>query len=231
MFVNLTYPLGPDTPTYRENPPVEVRPFTRIEDGDAANTLELRTVNHNGTHLDAPYHFDPEGKRLTDLDLAEFVFDAPVLVEIPKSDGELITPEDLERVEPVLAGADLLLVRTGWAAACRRDDPKRYGLRAPGFAAAAGRFLLERSAVRAVAMDMPSATSPVEGPPRDEGREFHRIVLGSEGRTLLLIEDVHVDALGGERPARVIAAPLWLQDADGAPVTMLAETRLSETRT
>ena len=232
MFLNLTYPLGNDTPPYGENAPVVLRRVSSIDDGDVANTMELRMPNHSGTHIDAPFHFAAAGRRLTELEPADLVFDAPVLVEIPKSDGELVTAADLEAFEPALEGADLLLVRTGWAEAHRRDDPARYGRRAPGFAASAAHHLLERTAVRGLAMDMPSAASPVAGPANDEGIEFHRVVLRSRdqenagGRSILLVEDVFVDALEGEAPQRVILAPLWLEDADGAPCTVLAERRI-----
>lgn len=226
MFINLTYPLGADTPTWGDNPSVGVRRLSDIDAGDVANTMELRLPNHSGTHVDAPYHFDAEGKRLTELETAEFVFDAPVLIDLPKDDAALITRADLERFEPILEGADLLVVATGWAGRHRREDPVRYGRQAPGFAASAAHYLLERTAVRAVAMDMPSAASPVAGPANDEGIEFHRVALGSHGagdRYILLVEDVNVDALGGETPLRIIVAPLWLRDADGAPCTVLAE--------
>jgi kynurenine formamidase len=39
----LSYELGRDTPTYPGNPPVELRPFTSIADGDAANFAFGRT--------------------------------------------------------------------------------------------------------------------------------------------------------------------------------------------
>jgi kynurenine formamidase len=228
MFVNLTYPLGPATPTYGDNPPVEVRSCAQIENGDVANWLEVRTINHNGTHLDAPYHFNPRGKRITDLAIEELVFDAPTLLEVPKMDGELVTAADLRPAHASLQEADILLVRTGWAAEFRSADPERYGRRAPGFAISAGTYLLHETAVRAVAMDIPSAASPVAGNPNDEGLEFHRIVLrqGSppDDRYVLLIEDVCLDTLSAVvTPTRIIAAPLWLADADAAPVPLLSE--------
>jgi arylformamidase len=229
VFQLLSYPLGPDTPTYANNAPVKVTRTSRIADGRAANWLTLETINHNGTHIDAPYHFNDQGQRLTDLDINEFVFTRPVLLDLPKNDGELITQADLSACADIIAGADLLLLRTGWDALYRASDPVRFGKQAPGLAASAGRYLLDHQpTVRAIMMDMPSAASPANPQVREEGREFHRIVLDTHGnphnRYIFIIEDARLDpTLDVSTLKRVIVAPLWLQDADGAPVTILAE--------
>lgn len=226
MFRLLSYPLGPDTPTYGENPPVQLKVLADMTRGDVANWCELTTLNHSGTHLDAPYHFNPKGKRITDLEPDELCFSAPRLLDIPKGDGELITAEDLENQD--IRAADLLLVRTGWAHAHRPSDPVRFGRRAPGFDSSAGHYLLNETTVRAVAMDLPSAASPVSGQANDEGLEFHRIVLGTgrapDERYILLIEDVRLEPdLTQRELGRVLVVPLYLQAADAAPVTILAE--------
>ena len=231
MFTLLSHPLGPNTPTFGDNPPVELAVASSIAKGGVANWLELKTINHNGTHIDAPYHFSRKGKRLTDLDINELVFKAPVIVDIPKADGQLITADDLRQHDEAMAEADLLLLRTGWGARHRSTDPARYGRRAPGFAASAGYHLLnEQPSLRAVAMDLPSAASPVNGQPNDEGLEFHRIVLGTyrnpNERYLLLIEDVRIEPnLDVTQLERIIVAPLWLEAADAAPATILAELK------
>lgn len=220
----LSYPLGPATPTYADNPRVELRPVSLIEDGGVANWFELRTINHNGTHVDAPWHFNPSGPKLTDLDCTWYVYDRPVIVDVPKRPGELIGEADLQPNREQLADADMALVRTGFGSEFRSSDPVTYGTKAPGFDPSAARFFHHLPYLRAVIMDIPSAGSPLH---RDAGDEFHRIMLGrnAHDRFILLVEDARLEPdLDAIHCERVIVAPLLLQDADGAPVTVLAES-------
>lgn len=53
-------------------PPVPER-VQCIENGDVCNLTELRMCVHNGTHVDAPFHFLPEGKTIDQMGLEPFV--------------------------------------------------------------------------------------------------------------------------------------------------------------
>ena len=44
-----------------------------IEKGDVCNLTELSMCAHNGTHVDAPYHFLNEGRRIDEMPLDSFV--------------------------------------------------------------------------------------------------------------------------------------------------------------
>jgi arylformamidase len=229
----LSYELGRDTPTYPGNPPVELRPFTSIADGDAANQVSLTTVNHNGTHVDAPWHFDPAGRRLDELDPATFVFWRPSIIDLPKGPNELITGEDLERFAPVIAGADLLLLRTGFGARTRASDPVAYGHSGPGFSESAGFFLRQFPMLRCLAMDIISAGAPAHP---GEAVAFHRAALGSAvtgaaNPFVLLAEDCRLDAdvTAGDL-ALVVLAPLRIAPSDGGPCTIFAFGRTDLSR-
>ena len=219
----LSFPLDAETPTFLDNPPVIVRQVSSIADGAVANWFELTTINHNGTHLDAPYHFWQDGPRLTDLPLDAFVYHHPLLIDLPKQDGELITAADLAPYAARFTGSDLLLVRTGFGR-IRATEPERYGRQAPGFHPNAADILLDPSStIRAIAMDIPSASSPLHP---EEGTRFHQEILGAtgRGRYLILIEDVRLDPdLTAAELGRVLAVPLLLNGLDAAPCTVLAE--------
>jgi len=59
---------------------------------------------------------------------------------------------------------------------------------------------------------------------RELGREAHRAFLcpHKTHNPILIIEDMHLEKLT-HTPASVICGPLMLKDADGVPVTVIAE--------
>jgi len=219
----LSYELSPQTPTFLDNPPVVFRQVSSILDGEASNWYEITTINHNGTHIDAPFHFWQDGAKLTDFTINDFLFERPLLIDIPKGDGQLIHARDLAPYERQFRDTDLLLIRTG-AGSYRNTDPIRYGRRSPGFHPDAADTLLSlTSNLRALAFDFPSAASPMR---LAEGIEFHQEVLGTTGRErfLFLIEDARLDAaLRQGDIRRVLVVPLFLTGLDAAPCTVIAE--------
>ena len=219
----LSFPLSPDTPTYPGTPRAMFQPASRIAAGDVANWLVVTTQNHAATHVDGPWHFNPNGRRITDIDPDEFLFRRPVILDIPKSDDEVVTGADLAARAAEIDGADMLLVRTGYGPRCRAADPSRYSLHSPGFHSSAGRYLVDsQPSVRAIAMDFLSATCQAHV---EEGLEFHRIVLGRQAadRYIFLVEDARIDPdLRSGDLGFVVMAPILLEGQDGGQVTMLA---------
>ncbi len=51
----------------------------RLSDGDSCNLTELSLCAHNGTHVDAPFHFYEEGKTVDQLDLQKMIGEAAVV--------------------------------------------------------------------------------------------------------------------------------------------------------
>ncbi len=56
-------------PVYPGDPSPELLPLSRIALGDVCNTSLLTQCVHNGTHLDAPLHFMPEGSDIASVEL------------------------------------------------------------------------------------------------------------------------------------------------------------------
>ena len=50
----------------------------KVSDGDVCNLSALHMCAHNGTHVDAPYHFLDQGKKIDEIDLSKFIGQAYV---------------------------------------------------------------------------------------------------------------------------------------------------------
>ena len=54
---DISVPLSAATPTYPSDPAIEIKAWSELDRGDAANVSLLHFGAHSGTHVDAPAHF------------------------------------------------------------------------------------------------------------------------------------------------------------------------------
>ncbi len=222
MLIRLSHTLNRGGPAFGRVSDLSLDQRASIARGDSHHGFMMHIYNHDGTHLDAPYHFNIEGRRVADLDVNELVFERPQVIDTPKSEAALITPDDLEPYADAISQCDLLMLRTGYCR-IRASDPHKYSYECPCIAPATSRLIIEDySNIRAVAIDAVSVGSPAFP---EETVETHRILTGHRDysrRYVLIFEDVNMDFdLSGIR--RVFAMPLFIEQIDGSPCTMIAE--------
>ncbi len=218
----LSHILRAGGPVYPGEPTLAVERRADMEAGDDCNTAVLHLFNHFGTHVDGPRHFNARGVPLAGLRAEAFVFSCVALLDVPRSDNELISAGDLGAALPGGWLCDLLLLRTGFGEV-RGADPERYVSRSPGLAPEAARMVMEElRTVRAIALDTISVGAPARP---EEGREAHRVLCGegrTDGRFVLIYEDVNLAPLE-DSPVRVWGLPLLVEGLDSAPATLVAE--------
>lgn len=78
---------------YPGDPAPAYERVSQIQNGDICNLTTLFMCAHNGTHLDAPYHFYDNGKRVDELELERCIGEAVVVTR----DGE-VTAEDIRQL-------------------------------------------------------------------------------------------------------------------------------------
>jgi arylformamidase len=220
-FVRLSYDIGFDHPGWPGNATFTYDQVSSIERGDVANFGVLHLANHFGSHLDGPNHFNRDGRRVAEVPLERFVYDRPLLLDVPKADRELVTREELEAHDAALRECDLLLVRTGWSAV--RGDGVRYSHEGPGVSPEACEYLIELPALKAIALDCISLAAYRLIDP--EGIRAHQILcgVGRGDRYVIIVEDLDLSAYP-EGARRVYAIPLFPEGVDSSPCTVFAET-------
>jgi kynurenine formamidase len=137
--------------------------------------------------------------------------------------GEVITPSDLEGCAEAqgtqVGEGDILLIRTGWLATYRDEQPAEFWRANPGIGIAAGEWIGERG-VAAVAMD----NFAVEVHPSETGKigPVHMRLIRDFGCHLL--ELVVLEELARDRVHEFffVAAPLPISGGTGSPVNPLA---------
>jgi len=237
-IVDLTAPLGPDTPViglppmFAASPGVTIDVISRYDEkGPAWYWNALTLGEHTGTHFDAPIHW------VTGKDLAEnacdtiparrFVGPACVIDVTADAAGDpdfLLTPERIEAWERehgrIPRGAWVLL-RTGWS---RRSDPRAFvnadqdGPHSPGFDARASRMLAHDRDVLGVGVET-IGTDAGQAGRFDPPFPNHSIMHGAGKFGLASLCNLDLLPPTG---AVVIAAPLKIVGGSGSPVRVLA---------
>lgn len=88
--------------------------LNKIEKGDICNLTGITMCAHNGTHVDAPYHFYKDGKTIDEIDLRKFIGKCYVVFRegaLSKTMAEEIMAEakkaDAEASKRILIGGDM----------------------------------------------------------------------------------------------------------------------------
>ncbi len=95
MIKYLSYYISNETLLYGNGKEIHFSPDKEMIKGDNCNTINLAFPNHSGTHIDFPYHFNPDGKTLNDYPATYWQFDLVELIDLSGKldDGQIIGPE------------------------------------------------------------------------------------------------------------------------------------------
>ena len=228
----LSHPLTTRTPLYGNSGEIKIVHSKQIALGDATNNTEFHFPGHCGTHIDAPFHFDGQGKKLEDYPISFWECHQPFLVRYAAQANEILRLETcLSWLETIPSETDILLVKTGFEtlrSSALESERLTYILNNPGWAPAVGLWLRENRKLKMIGFDFISLTSYQNRP---LGRVAHRAFLSLkpdgftepiQGDPILIIEDMQLSLLS-QSPQRVIVAPFFYEQADGGPVTVFAE--------
>jgi arylformamidase len=200
-------PLSKDTTVWPGDPRFELVPLGRIAKGDSCNTSRLIMATHTGTHIDAPWHFEENGKRLDEVDSNLFFGEATV-IDLP----------DVSAITAARLGKGPLPARVLFKT--RNSAVPTQGPFHEDFVAIA-RDAAERLAdehVRLVGVDYLSVG------PFKNGGDTHHVLLRND---IICIEGLRL-ALVPARVCQFVVLPLPLVGADGGPCRAFAGLEVGE---
>ena len=174
---------------YPGDPAPEKEMLSTMDSGDLYNLTAFRMCAHNGTHIDAPFHFIKEGKTVDAIDLEAVVG----MAYVAEHQGFVSGDDAVEIIKKAKAqnaeAAKRILIKG--AAEVSPEAAKVF--------ADAGILLLGNE-------------SQTIGP-EDEPMEVHQLLLGAD---VILLEGIRLSEVP-EGYYFLNAAPLNLAGADGAP--------------
>jgi len=220
-YINLSYKLELNTPQSKEFPQVKCEHYWDVSKGKRANVFVLTMTSHSGTHVDAPYHVDPEGLRISDFDISELIFQMPLCIDIEVTKKQLIQPAIFQPYIQNISGCDLLLIRT-YFSRFRTRNPNIYWQQSPGFSVDCAKFFRKVFPnLRAIGLDLPSIICISK---KHNTMKAHNELLCGKGRRFLIIEDMFME-VDLSHLKQIIVAPLMIEKADSAPCTVIGINR------
>ncbi|MFQ5917227.1 MAG: cyclase family protein [Candidatus Binatia bacterium] len=198
QYYDISLNLSAETVRWVTSQPFELVERRRMGRGDHNNSSGLTMSVHSGTHLDAPFHFVPNGPTIDSLPLDLFV--GPAVVHAVEAD-RYITAEHVAQVN--LGDAPRVLFKTKNSQLLKKST---YDPSFVAFSVDAAEALVARG-VRLVGLDYLSVAHA------DEQIPVHRAFLDHE---VALLEGVDLSEINPGR-YELFCFPVRLRGSDGAP--------------
>ena len=210
--IDLSHPISPQIPVYPGDAGVDIDVVDVAREPSAnaprsMNNSRLSIGLHNGTHIDAPFHFFSQRDTIDQIAIARTCGPAAVLdVSRTRQEG-VIDAQDLRPLASQVTGKTIVLLASGWD---RHWNRPGYFDRHPVMTRSAAEEIVAWN-VSAVGVDFPSVDR--------EPFEAHLQLLGHD---VLIVENLtRLDQLIG-REFEFFAVPLAVVGRDASPVRAFA---------
>ena len=210
MLIDLSHSLENGVPSFPGDPSYVTSPHATHEKNRLSVT-RLAMGSHQGTHLDAPFHFYADGKKIDEMSLEPFFGPAQLLDLAP---GGEIPPNTVLDVELFSAYEDIfqpgarVIFRTGWETKFGTDV---FFTDFPSMTPAAAEWIAG-TGISLLGMDLPTPGQDAWGTHLPLLKPGVEIVIVEALRNLHLLPESFTLA----------AFPIKLKGMDGAPVRAVA---------
>jgi arylformamidase len=206
-IVDLTLEIASDMITFPGYPMPNFIKWSKFDtQGYVSEVMFLST--HTGTHMDAPFHFNPNGQTIDQVEVNRYICNNAILMKIQKNANEMITSDDITRNSKYeIREKDTVVFSTGWEKQIKQKD--NYIRNNPGLSKDAAEYLVEKK-VNAIGIDSPSIDRGI-----DSALIVHKTLLSNE---ILVIENLCNLYKFTNEKFTLLATPLKLAGASGSPI-------------
>jgi kynurenine formamidase len=206
-LLDLTLTVSENIPTFPGSPqPSFVQDKTIPKDGYNLELLFLST--HTGTHIDAPFHFVKNGKKIHEIAPERLVNEA-VLIRIGKNSNRSISKTDIQNFEQKngkIENGSTVIFYTGWQ---KNLNKEFYFTENPGLSVSAAKYLVSKK-INMVGIDSPSIDLGT-----DSKFSVHHVLAKNN---ILIVENLANLGKIKSNNFHLITSPLKLKNATGSPI-------------
>lgn len=205
--IDLSVEIYDGAPTMPMDPKCSVSEHCNL-DNLGYNLTRLTISTHQGTHLDAPYHFFYDGTTVDKIDPARFIVRAIKIDLTHKKPKDPIDVADIAPYEKQISQGMSILFHTGWD---KVFPKKEFFSDFPFVTLELARYIADKK-IPLIGMDMPT-------PNGQAWKELHETLLRE---SVVIVEGLcSMEELGNEE-FTLIALPLKIRGRDGSPVRAVA---------
>jgi kynurenine formamidase len=205
--IDLTLTISEKIPTFPGSPkPHFIEWETIPKNGYNLELLFLST--HTGTHIDAPFHFVRNGKKIHEIAPERLVNEA-VLIRIGKNSNRSISKTDIQNFEQKngkIESGSTVIFHTGWQ---KNLNKKFYFTENPGLSVSAAKYLVSKK-INMVGIDSPSIDLGT-----DSKFSVHHVLAKNN---ILIVENLANLNKIKSNNFHLITSPLKLKNATGSPI-------------
>ncbi len=209
-LIDLSHPLEHGQLNFPFDPKISVLVHNTI-DSIGYNMSQISMATHQGTHLDAPFHFYDDGKTIDQMPLDQFYGPATLVDLAPGGHLEARTSLTVETFAPhaeAFQPGARILYRTGWD---RMFGDPAFFSDFPTLTPDAARWIAGRG-IAMLGMDTPT--------PSTDWKEVHLILLAADVEILIVEALAHLEKLPEQ--FTFIGFPLNIAGRDGSPIRAVA---------
>ena len=203
-LIDLSHPMEHGQQTFPMDPKLSIVPHgntTTLK----YNITQIVMSSHQGTHLDAMYHFIDDGKTLDQMPL-DWFYGLTHLLRIPKNAKDEIREDDFKPYEHLLTEGAKIIYETGWHKNFGADN---FFTEFPTLTLDTSKYLASKK-IRMLGMDTPT--------PSYDWYEVHHVLLGEE---IVIVEALaNLDQAPDE--FTFMGFPLNFKGRDGSPIRAVA---------
>ncbi|MEP2652778.1 MAG: cyclase family protein [Paraglaciecola sp.] len=207
-IVDLSLVLNSKTPIYPGDPTPNISIATTLKN-EGYNLFNLQLGTQTGSHLDAPYHFNNDGKTVDTIDL-NLCFGKGYVIDMShKSSNEEISVEDLQPFSKQIDSCNIILIKTLWD----KNLGSQVYFEHPYLSEAGAEYLLSKN-IKTIAIDTINLD-------KTGGTTFpvHDLYAKADG---LIAENLaNFSGIDFENPT-ISLLPLKLEGCDGSPIRAVA---------
>jgi len=205
--IDLTLTVSEKIPTFPGSPkPHFIEWETIPKNGYNLELLFLST--HTGTHIDAPFHFVKNGKKIHEITPERLVNEA-VLIRIGKNSNRSISKIDIQKFEQKngkIENCSTVIFYTGWQ---KNLNKEFYFTENPGLSVSAARYLVSKK-INMVGIDSPSIDLGT-----NSKFSVHHVLAKNN---ILIVENLANLNKIKSNNFHLITSPLKLKNATGSPI-------------